>query len=380
MDTLRAYALKAFEKTANALQTAFRFIRTKTLEIAEHIRRIYRNIPASNRIKISVMLAFGVLLLIIVALLCVPGDGETAPEGASLQSRYKGGVNPSGLSGLMSGGNNIGSAGSGAWDGTGGLNGSASYSMPPGQHTSDALDPAMSIPSVGKPVGGKAGYTPSARERANWEQLLVYLERCESFQFADADKEKKLAVGAARMAVELYDYLDSNKERTEFWIDEEKFKNYYFLLSGQYLRGVEMDRVTWELGRYHYTQPDFVSENVAAEITSVYLLEGGFYRVEGIVTRGREDEAGRYSRKIVMLLTADKIISSHYYVLSLENAPASYTSLYDLQTPSRITSGADASSGGQPASTVTSSAGSASEPEAGEQAGSDSTSVAAPAD
>lgn len=353
MEKIRACAFKAFQKTIKALQTAWLFIKKKTLEVVGRIQRIYRNIPVSNRIKISVLLAFGVLLLIIIALLCVPGKGEVAPEGASLQSRYKNGITPSNLSGLGSGAGGMGGLGSGGTGGIGGANSGSVYSMPPGKHTSDALDPSMSVPSVDQPAGGKAGYTPTARERANWEQLLIYLERCESFQFADPDKEKKLAVGAARMAVELYDYLEVNAEQTEFWIQEDKFQNYYYLLSGQYLRGVEMDRITWKEGRYHYTQPDFVSRNVAAEITSVYLLEGGFYRVEGIVTRGREDEAGCYSRAIVMLLTADPLLTHHFYVLSMDNTQAPYTSLYDLQTSSQVASGSDVSSGEGADSSIT---------------------------
>ncbi|MCI8360943.1 MAG: hypothetical protein HFE86_06375 [Clostridiales bacterium] len=330
LDKIRAYLLNAFQKTARALHQVWDIIKKMALQAIRYIGRFYRNIPVSNRIKISVLLAFGILLLIIIALLCVPGKGETAPEDASLQSRYKDGVIPSNLSGLGSGLGSAGDVDSSSKDSTGGFG----YDTLSGWPTRDALDPNMSVPSVGQPAGGKAGYTPTTRERANWEQLLIYLERCRDFQFADEDKESKLAVGAARMAVELYDYADVNADQTEFWIDEDTFQNYYYLLSGQCMRGMKMDRIQWENGKYHYTQPDFVSRNAAAEITSVYLLEGGFYRVEGIVTRGRADEAGCYSRKVTMLLLAAPLLYNHFYVLSMENVQTPYTSLYDLRPSS----------------------------------------------
>ena len=348
MDKLLDRIKDMLEKTRDLLQSVWRFLKQKALVAARYIQKIYRSVPATNRTKASVLVIFGLLVLMIVALLCVPKSAETVPEGASWGSRLKNGSGGAAASGLGSGEDGAGGeAGSGAGSGAGGtLPGGGSGNFTPRIPTSDAIPPDISVPSIGQQTGGKAGHTPSASERAKWEQILIYLEQCENFEFADADKEQKLGVAAARRAIELFDYKYVNDDRTEYWIDEIAFKNYYHWLSGQYLRGGEMNRLQWEQGSYLYTQPDGpLPLNVAAEITSVHLLEGGFYRVEGIVTRGKEDEEGRYSRKLTVLLTTDPLNSTQYYVMSMNNREAPYTPLADLKEPvSEPVSGTD----GQP--------------------------------
>lgn len=341
---------RLLHQTRQLLRNGWQNVRRLALRAAVHIRKAYRRVPLSNRIKISVLLVLGVLVLLIIALLCVPGSNEQVPEGVSLQSRFSGGgsLRPDALySGQtsVSGGQSVSGG-----NGVSGASSALSSHPAPQRHTSDAISPSLSVPSIQTPAGGKAGHTPSASERTRWEWLMIYLEQCESFQFEDADKERKLAVGAARMAIELHDYEGVNDTYTEYWIDGESLQNYYYLLSGQYMRGGELDRLEWQLESYHYTQPTFVSHHVSARITSVYLLDSGFYRVEGIVTRGLPEEEGAYSRRISMILTQDPVISSSYYVLSLENLAIKYTPMEELESSSSAVSSGDVS--GQSSSSV----------------------------
>lgn len=324
--------------------TAWRFCKAKCGQAAAYIKKVYHKIPASNRIKVSVLAVFGVLILLIVALLCVPNSMETLPEGVTLQSRKKGESYASAAGGVLPGastGSGSNPSGGGAETGsTGSGSVSAASASEPWHHTSDAVPPTLSVPDAEQPAGGVA-YTPSIVESTRWEQIMTYLDVCESFQFGDADKEQKLAVGAMQMAIANFNYISVNAERTEFWIDESVFENNYYLLAGQYYRGSEMENIQWQNGSYRYTLESPIPTKAAAEITSVYRMENDIFRVEGIVTRGLADEAGSYSRQMTVLLQPAKGAYNLYFVLGLDNAETAYTSLPELTESSVPSSGSE---------------------------------------
>lgn len=350
--------------------TFWRFCKVKCGQAAAYIKDVYHKIPASNRIKVSVLAVFCVLILLIVALLCVPRGMETLPEGVTLQSREKGESYASIIGDYLSGSASGSASGTNSSTGSGAASAasgsaSADASSAPWNHTSDAVPPTMSVPDVQQPSSGTP-YTPNIVETTRWEQIMTYLDVCESFQFGDADKEQKLAAGAMQMAIANFDYISVNDGRTEFWVKESVFKNNYYLLAGQYYRGSEIENIQWQNDSYRYTLESPLPTKVAAEITSVYQMEDNIFRVEGVVTRGLADEEGSYSRRMTVLLRPGEGLYNVYFVLGLDNTQTTYTSLPELtvssapssgssSAPASVTSG-DAQSGSSAATSPLSSA------------------------
>jgi hypothetical protein len=181
------------------------------------------------------------------------------------------------------------------------------------------------------PTGGAAWRFTDA-EVYRLQRMMVFLEKCDSFEYGDANKDKMMALTAFRYLIErgskdvaLY---DGNRYSVKDWTLQKWISGFF----GRNLSSKEnLGNIFYTGGYYQYTEPNPGPQAVTGYITGAYSLGQNYYKITGIVSRGFADDSARYSRRLSVVLLKDASAEYGYYIISLVNEPTAYTYIDSLE-------------------------------------------------
>lgn len=198
----------------------------------------------------------------------------------------------------------------------------------------DVLPEAMEVPKndiLQIPTGGTA-FRFTEAELLKLQRLMVFTEKCESFDYNDTDKDVGMALTAYRLLVETNDTnLTLNPEPYYYTVRHLHLQKYIHQLFGRNLSSTEnLGQIYYTDDRYLYFAKTGEPTAVSGYITEAYSLGDNYYKISGIVTRGFANEEGRYSRRISLVLLKHSEAMYGYYIVSVVNEPMTYTYLDSL--------------------------------------------------
>lgn len=180
---------------------------------------------------------------------------------------------------------------------------------------------------------GSAAWRFSESEVNTLQRLMVYLERCNSFEYGDPRKDEYMALTAFRCLIETNDTnLSTYNNRTQYSVRNWTLNKYINGFFGRNLKsGDSWGNILLTGGSYIYMEPDPGPIPATGYITGAYSLGDNFYKITGLVTRGLASEEGRYSRQMSVILLKNSNALYGYYVVSLVNEPVGYTYIDTLR-------------------------------------------------
>lgn len=196
------------------------------------------------------------------------------------------------------------------------------------------LPETMEVPQndiIQIPTGGTA-FRFTEAELPKLQRLMVFTEKCHSFDYNDKDKDAAMALTAYRLLIETNDAnLTVNPDPFYYSVRHLHLQKYINQLFGRNLSSTD------RLGEIYYTDNHYLYSAKTGEPTAVsgyiseaYSLGDDFYKITGIVTRGFANESGRYSRKLSLILKKNSEALYGYYIVSVVNEPMTYTYLDSL--------------------------------------------------
>ncbi len=299
--TIKYALLKALKKIAGAAVRAFRLARSK-------FDALYGRLPIEDKYKrILSMTTLSVVLVVIVAV-CVP-VAKTVGEavGAAVTE----------------------------------ITGESSHPAPSGAEVvvsapelENVLPETLEAPQndlLAIPTGGAAWRFTDA-EVYRLQRMMVFLEKCDSFDYNGANKDRMMALTAFRYLVERGSKDVAMDSSGRYAVKDWTLQKWISEFFGRNLSSKEgLGNIFYTGGRYLYTEPNPGPQAVTGYITGAYSLGQNYYKITGIVSRGFADDAARYSRRLSVILLKDSTAEYGYYIISLVNEAAPYTYIDSLE-------------------------------------------------
>lgn len=179
---------------------------------------------------------------------------------------------------------------------------------------------------------GSAAWRFTDAEVYRLQRMMVFLEKCDSFEYDSDNKDSMMALTAFRYLIERgsKDVVQDggNRYSVKDWTLQKWISEFF----GRTLSSKEdLGDIYYTGGYYLYSVSDPGPQAVTGYITGAYSLGRNYYKITGIVSRGFADDAGRYSRRLSVILLKDSSAEYGYYIISLVNEPAAYTYIDALE-------------------------------------------------
>lgn len=193
----------------------------------------------------------------------------------------------------------------------------------------EVLPETMSTPSndfITIPTGS-ASWQFEQDEVYRLQRIMVYLERCDNFDYNSANKDSDMALTAFRYMIETGSMdLRASDNGTQYATSDTMINKYVNGLFGRNLTaGSDLGSIADVGGYYIYNEANPGPSTATGYMTEAYSLGNNFYKITGIVTRGFPSETGKYSKKLSVVLVKNSAALYGYYVISLSIEPVSYT-------------------------------------------------------
>lgn len=287
--------------------------------VVQRIVAWYRALPINDRLKQIIPLVFCAVVLVLLLLVIMGRIGAAGNESPQSQ----GGSSDLYSVDLASGNENDTYA-------------SDDDPYAPGT-VSDINDNTLDAPTIAGAAGGQS-FVPDSFEDEKIRVLLVSLESCDSFEYKDIN-DSIMALAAFKKSIYLNDTTVSEDGKI-YSINYKSLNASIYNMFGKALK--DPVSLTGNLMRSGSTYIHFVDNPGPlysdAKITGSSSLSGDYIIVDGIVSRGRSFDAGKYSRKIKVILKRNPLATYGYFIIALSNEPTAYTVIDRLENAGKTES------------------------------------------